>query len=239
MCAVVLAAGKGKRMGLRDKNKVTLEVAGKPLVLKTLKIISQAGIKNVVVVVGFAKDSVIKLLGSAVKIAEQKKRLGTGHAVKTALEKIPDRAREILVLYGDDSFLYTPEILRQVYLVHQKSGNQLTFVTTEVENPSGLGRILRDKQGQLLGIVEEKDASPTQKQVREINSSCYLFSKDFLARFIGKIPKSPTTGEYYLTSLIELALKANLKVEAFNLKELRWRGVNTPKELAEAQTLLN
>jgi len=235
--AVVLAAGKGTRMKSRDRNKVALEIAGVPMLKRTIANIRGAGIDHVMIVVGFAKESVTKLLDPDIHIAHQRKRLGTGHAVKIALEGI-SQARDVLVLYGDDSYMYNAEIIKNLYKAHTFSNATLTFLTLEVEDPKGLGRIVRGKNKEVVGIVEEKDATEAQKKITEINPACYIFSFEFLKKNIARIPKSHVTHEYYLTSLIEMAVEQEVKIETVTVRDLKWRGVNTPEELKEAEQLI-
>lgn len=235
--ALILAAGKGKRLNSRGKNKVTLDLAGVPILTRTIRNIRKSKIRNIMVVVGYAKDSVTKILDPSIHTVVQQKRLGTGHAVKVALEKIPP-TKNILILYGDDSYLYNANILQNLYKTHMLSEATVTFLTLEVKNPTGLGRIIRDKKNNVTGIVEERDASPMQKKIKEINPACYIFTYDFLKKNISKIPKSPVSGEYYLTYLIELAVRKGVKIETVMVKNLTWRGINTIEELQEAEKLV-
>lgn len=237
---IILAAGKGKRMNSSGSvNKVTLNVVGKPIIQRSIEILKAAGVKHIVVVVGFAKKSVLKLLDKDILAAEQKKRLGTGNAIKAALKTIPKSVKFVLVLYGDDSFMYSPQTFKNLYQKHLKSGAEITFITTIKKDAFGLGRIVRDKKGNLIGIVEEKNATENQKRIKEINLGGFLFHLDFLRKNIGKISKNKVTGEYYITEMVEIALKQNLKVETFRILDLKWRGVNTPQDLAEAEKILS
>jgi len=237
---VILAAGKGKRINAnRNRNKVTYEVAGKPMLLRTVQIVKNTGVENILIVVGFAKDSILRLLDKGVNTVEQRKRLGTGHALKVALKKIPKNAEDVLVLNGDDSFLYSSDILNKLLIIHKENNSKLTFLTMEIENPYGLGRVLRDKNGNVKGIIEEKDATEKERKIKEINPACYLFACDFLRKYINKIPKSKVSGEYYLVSLVEMAVKNSEKIETLKLKNLKWRGVNTMDELKQAEKFLS
>lgn len=238
LCAVILAGGKGKRMNATVNNKVTYAVAGEPIIQRILKKITSAGIDNIVVVVGHAKNSVIKLLPKEVLIAHQTKRLGTGHATKAALSQIPKDTKNVLVLYGDDAFWYSPKHFQELIALHNSSNATVTFCTTNVENPFGLGRIIRDKSGNVTGIVEEKNATDKQRKIQEVNLGGFLFDKKFLRSNIAKLPKNPLTKEYYLTDMIDLAIKKGEKVEALNLANFTWRGINTPDELKLAEELL-
>jgi bifunctional UDP-N-acetylglucosamine pyrophosphorylase / glucosamine-1-phosphate N-acetyltransferase len=236
--AIILAAGQGKRMESTTANKVTLSLAGKPMILYTADLLLELQVSSIVVVVGFAKESVESLLKDRAIFAEQTERLGTAHAVQAALEKMPTNVRDILILQGDDSAFYKKELIESLAKKHFKSNSSFTFLTIEVDNPTGLGRILRDKNGNLKGIVEEKDATDAQKQIREINPACYVASIAFLRKYLSQVEKSTVTGEYYLTSLIDIGIRNKEIVETLAAGRIPWRGVNTPKELQEAEDLI-
>lgn len=236
--AIILAAGKGKRMQTEGKNKVTYKVAGVPMIVRSLRILRKTGIRDFIVVVGFAKESVLKLLKKDIHIVYQRFGLGTGNAVGVAMKEIPKDAEDILVLNGDDSFFYSDKILRDLYARHKEKGSKVSFLTVEVEDPTGLGRIIRDENDEVSGIIEEKDATPKLRKIKEINPACYIFDASFLRKNLKKIPKSPVTGEYYLTSLVHIAVEEKEKTETLRLKNFHWRGVNTPQELEEAERIV-
>lgn len=238
ICAVVLAAGKGTRMKLKSKNKAACEIGGIPMISRTIANLRLAKIENIVVVVGHAKDSILPLLDNKIKIAYQKRRLGTGHAVKTSLKDLPAGTEAVLVLNSDDSFMLNPESLQKIFDLYREKAPALCFLTTEVDNPTGLGRIVRDRQDKVVGIIEEKSADDRQKKIKEINPACYLFQLKFLKKFLPKIRKNPLKGEYYLTDLIGLAVENGERIEALKDNRLKWRGVNTAEELKEAEQIL-
>lgn len=237
VCAIVMAAGRGTRMNSQTVNKVALPLAGKPIISHTVENLKNAGIKNIVVVVGFAKDSVIQHLSDDIIIAEQKEQLGTGHAVKVALEKV-NNARTILVLNGDDSYVFSSEIIQELYKKHNSNHSVISFLTLIMNNPTGLGRILRNSNNEVVGIIEEKDATFEQKKIKEINPACYMFDFEFLKSKLETLQPSPVTGEYYITSLIEQAFNENQKISTHTVEGLNWRGINTPEELKEAEKLI-
>lgn len=236
--AIILAAGKGKRMQSRKTNKVVFPIGDRPMVNHSVALLKKSTISTVVVVVGFAKKSVIDALhGEDIIFAEQSRRLGTAHALRCGLKKMPQPITDVLVVQGDDSAFYTPEILRRLLVSHFRSGAALTFLTIELSNPSGLGRIVRDQSGNVRAVIEEKDATNEQKLIREVNPACYVFRVDFLQQYLRVVKKSAITGEYYLTSLIDIAIRYNKKIETVRAGALPWRGVNTREELEEAQVL--
>ena len=240
--AIILAAGKGKRMNSTDVNKVTLNLANKPIILRIVEFMHSVDINDIVVVVGFAKESVISALdGQDVLFAEQKELLGTGHAAQMALDTIPEDVTDVFVVYGDDAVFYRDDhrdIMQRLFDKHLSSEAAFTFLTIEQDDPTALGRIVRKADGSLEAIVEEKDATEEQKKITEINPGCFVFSVAFLKEYLPQVHKSSATGEYYLTSLIDLAIHAGLQVDTLQGGNLAWRGVNTVEELAEAEKLL-
>ncbi|MBI2613631.1 MAG: NTP transferase domain-containing protein [Candidatus Levybacteria bacterium] len=237
IAAIILAAGKGKRMKSKYINKVVVSLGDKHMILHAVDRLKGLLINPIIVVVGFAKESVMKVLDGKVIFAEQAKRLGTAHAVMCGLKKVPQDVDAVLVLNGDDSAFYTSEIIEKLIKTHQDSSAALSFLTITVDNPSGLGRVVRDNNGKIMGIVEEKDATEKQRGISEINPACYTFNISFLKKYLDKIKKSDVTGEYYLTSLIDAAIKNNEKVESVPCGKILWRGINTPEELKEAERL--
>lgn len=237
IAAIILAAGKGRRMKSKEINKVVFTLGNKQMILHTIERLNRLFINSIVVVVGFARESVMKVLEGRVVFAQQEKRLGTAHAVVCALKKLPRDVQTVLVLNGDDSAFYTQDLIEKLIGTHWEKNAALSFLTIIVDNPKGLGRIIRDNSGKAVGIVEEKDATISQRKIREINPACYIFEVCFLKKYLGKVKKSPVSGEYYLTSLIDIAIKNNQKIEAVSGGKIIWRGINTPEELKEAERL--
>lgn len=237
IAAIILAAGKGKRMNSEKTNKVVTTLGSKQMILHTIDRLHGLLISPIIVVVGFAKESVMNLLDNRVIFADQNKRLGTAHAVMCALKKLPEDIDTVLVLNGDDSAFYTEDVIKNLINTHNNEKSALSFLTITVENPAGLGRVVRGKDGKVMGIIEEKDATVEQRKINEINPACYIFEVSFLREYLKKVKKSPISGEYYLTSLIDIALRNGQKVEAVMGGKILWRGINTPEELKEAQKL--
>lgn len=235
--AIILAAGRGSRMKSKNVNKVAMHLADKPMILHTVDLLKNLKIKNIVVVVGFAKKSVMELLDGNVIFADQKKRLGTAHAVSVALKKVDKDITDVIVLNGDDSAFYTQKIINELLDKHEKEKSSFTFLTIEKENPFGLGRVVRDDKGNVAAVVEEKDATDSQRKITEVNPGCYVFSTEFLKKYLPKVEKSEITKEYYLTSLIGIGINNKEKIETVKAGNLLWRGVNTKEELGEAHSL--
>lgn len=239
LTGIILAAGKGTRMNSTDKNKVALEVKGEPMLARTIRILRSAGVSNIVVVVGFAKNSVLPLLDDKVIVAEQKEQLGTGHAVMSALPFVPEGTENILIVYGDDSFLHTPQTFQSLYQTHTANNAKISFITMYMDNPTGFGRILRDENDNVIGIVEEKNASDEQKRIKEINLGCYVINKKYLEDNIRDIHKNLVTGEYYITDIIDIISHHKGKIATYRLIGEKWRGVNTREDLVEAENLFS
>jgi len=236
--AIILAAGRGKRMNSKIVNKVTLPLANKPLILHSIELLEKMDFAQIIVVVGFAKESVKNILkDSRVLFAEQKKRLGTAHAVKSALSKLNPSITDVLVIQGDDSHFYKQETISKLTNEHFSSNANMTFLTLDAASPTGLGRIVRNKTGDVVAIVEEKDATDKIRKITEVNPACYMFRVSFLKKYLGSIKKSKVTGEYYLTSLIDIALKNKESISTLKEGKMFWRGINTKEELEEAERI--
>ncbi len=237
IAVIVLAAGKGTRMNSTDKNKVASDIAGKPLILRSFENLVAQGFKNLFFVVGFAKESVFEILGSRVNYIEQIEQMGTGHAVLTALKALPANFKKVLVVQGDDSAFYADDILIKFLEAQSKRGYKVSLMTTEVEDPTGLGRVIRDtrQKNHAIEIIEHKVATENQKKIKEINTGCWIFDREFIDNNIGKIQKNPVSGEYYLTDILKIAVDQGLPVFAFCIPHKYFHGVNTPQELEEAR----
>lgn len=234
--AIVLAAGRGSRMQAKNKNKVAFKVGGQPMITHTVDHLRAAGINQIIAVVGYQADSVRAALGDQVVYAVQPEQLGTGDAVKAALPYLPRGADTILTIYGDDSAFYPPALFEVMVAKKHNLGCDLLFLTIHKDNPIGLGRIVRDSHGQILRIVEEKNANAAEKQIQEINTGFYCFDRSFLETGLSEIRQNPLTGEYYLTDMVEIALRRGKRVEAFFVRDDSiWHGVNNRSDFARAQ----
>lgn len=239
IAAIILAAGKGKRMKSKQVNKVVVPLGNKQMILHTVDRLGELLINPIIVVVGFAKESVMKVLEGRVVFVQQNKRLGTAHAVLCVLKRLPRDIQTVLVLNGDDSAFYTKDIIETLLESHWRENAALSFLTIIVDNPIGLGRVIRGSNGKVTGIVEEKDATDRERKIKEINPACYIFEVSFLRQYLKRVKKSSISGEYYLTSLIDIAIKNKEKLIAVASGKILWRGINTPKELKEAEKLFS
>lgn len=234
LAAVVLAAGMGTRMR-SNLPKVLHRAAGSPLISHVLDSARQAGISDIVLVVGHGRDQVSNALGDSVRYVVQEPQLGTGHALQQATSVMSPMPFRVVVLYGDVP-LVTPETITS--MVSHSEQVAIVVLTAVVPDPTGYGRIVRDDAGRVLAIVEEADTSGTQRGIREINSGLYCFDGDWLLANLGSIQKSPK-GEYYLTDLVAMAVGQGREVRgvlAADAAEVE--GVNNRSQLAEADRVL-
>ncbi|EYB67833.1 bifunctional N-acetylglucosamine-1-phosphate uridyltransferase/glucosamine-1-phosphate acetyltransferase [Deinococcus phoenicis] len=235
---VILAAGQGTRMK-SALPKVLHPVAGRPMVAWAVKAAQELGARKIVVVTGHGAEQVEAALGgSGVQFARQAQQLGTGNAFLVGADALGDTGdADILVLYGDTPLLRT-ETLRALLAAHDAQGSAFTILTGELPDATGYGRILRDAQGHVERIVEEKAATPEEKAVREFNSGVYVMDARApeLAR---RITNQNAAGEYYLTDLLELYRQAGAPVRAFKLDDPdEVMGANDRTQLAQAEAIL-
>ncbi len=232
LCVLILAAGKGTRM-VSNRAKVLHQICGVPMLKMVYRAAAALDPEEVLVVIGQDADRVRDALhGCPVHFVMQEAQLGTGHAVMTARGELSRRDGDVVVLYGD-----TPRIraatLRKLIDHHERSGATTTLLTTRVPDPHGYGRIVRGKDGRVVAIVEEKDATPEQKALSEINPGLYCFQIPYLLDALSKLSNSNAQGEYYLTDLIGIQCREGKSIEAVlheDFEELH--GINTRSELA-------
>ena len=237
--AIILAAGRGSRMKAKTKNKVAFKLGGQPMIVHTVNHLRHAGITHIIVVVGFAANSVRRALGDTVTYAVQKEQLGTGDALKAALPLLPPNVSSVLAVYGDDSAFYPPSLFQEMVSTKTKLGCDLLFLTIRKDDPSGLGRIIRDSSGRILRIVEEKNATVEEKKIQEINTGFYCFNRAFLTQYLDQINQNPLTGEYYLTDMVEIALAHATRAEALYVADDSiWHGVNNRRDFLKARAKL-
>ncbi len=214
-CAVVLAAGKGTRMN-SDLPKVLCQVVGKPMIHFVLDALEKAGIHRHVVVVGHEAEAVRAELAQRdgqIDFALQQPQLGTGHAVQICREFLQDQTGPTIVVAGD-SPLIQPASLSKLLEHFQQTQPALLLGTLHKDDPTGLGRIVRDADGAFVGIVEHKDASPEQLEITEVNMSTYLFNTPDLLEVLTRLSNDNAQHEYYLTDCAKLLRQAGRIVEA-------------------------
>ena len=204
--AIILAAGKGTRMQ-SDLPKVMHEVGGRPMLHWVVDACRAAGAERIVVVVGFKGDLVRASLADAsdIEFVEQSEQLGTGHAVDQARPAFADRGgHDVFVLCGDGPLIRT-ETLETLLATHRAASADATLATAQIDDPSGYGRILRDPAGDFERIVEQKDATPGQLEIREVNPSYYCFRAGPLFDRLARTGNDNANGEYYVTDVFGIA----------------------------------
>ena len=210
--AIVMAAGKGTRM--KSKNsKLVQKIYGKEIVKRAVENAEKAGVKDIVAVVGYKKEGVMKVLGDNIKYAFQDEMLGTGHAVMQAKEYLKGKKGKVLVLNGDVP-LIRPETLNKLIEKSIENKEYATLLTAIYDDPTGYGRIVRDEGGNIEGIVEEKDTTAEQKKITEINAGIYCFDIEALLEALEKITPNNKQGEYYITDVIQIMNNRGLKTGA-------------------------
>lgn len=235
---IILAAGKGTRMK-SEKAKVLHEIGGNSLLSYVLKASRELEADKTIVVVGHQSHTVKEAFpGKDVVFVEQKEQLGTGHAVMQAEKALKGFKGNILILSGDVP-LITLETLKGLMDVHSKSRATLTVLTSEPENPSGYGRIVKDSKGNIKKIVEEKDASAVEKKIREINTGIYSVASEFLFNALKEIKPKNVQKEYYLTDIVGIAVKDKKTAATHKTADFKEvMGINSRSELAEAERIL-
>ncbi|MFD1957237.1 bifunctional UDP-N-acetylglucosamine diphosphorylase/glucosamine-1-phosphate N-acetyltransferase GlmU [Paenibacillus thailandensis] len=235
--AIVLAAGQGKRMKSK-LYKVLHQVAGKPMVGHVLHTVGQVECERTVVIVGHGAEAVKSYLGDAAEYVLQEQQCGTGHAVRQA-EPLLGAEEGLTVVICGDTPLVKAESIQAMKELHLKSGAAATIMTAVFDNPAGYGRIIRGADGTVERIVEQKDCSPQEAAVREINTGTYIFDNKKLFAALAKVTNDNAQGEYYLTDVIRIFREAGENIQGWctddNAEAI---GVNDRIALAEAEKLM-
>lgn len=210
--AIVMGAGKGKRMK-SNKSKLVHKIYGKELIRRAVDTAQKADIKEIITVVGYKKEQVQEVLKDEVKYAVQEEMLGTGHAVMQAIGYLENKKGKVLVLNGDVPLL-RPETLNKIIEKSIENKEYATLLTAVYDNPKGYGRIVRDEGGNIKAIIEEKDATEEQKEIKEINAGVYCFDIEELLKALKEITPNNAQGEYYLTDVIKIMNDKGLKTGA-------------------------
>ena len=237
LTAVILAAGKGTRMKSKLP-KVLHKVGGHPMLEHVMDAAEAAGCRDNVVVIGHGAELVRELVGGRARIALQAEQLGTGHAVLQAADTLKDFTGTVMILCGDTPLLEAEE-LQKFYAEHVKSGAAATVMSAMMEDPFGYGRILRDANGDVAGIVEQKDASEEQKLIKEINTGNYCVEAPLLFEVLRTLGNNNAQGEYYLTDVLAKLRAMGKKVGGVVTADSEMiMGVNSRRQLAEAESVM-
>lgn len=234
--AIILAAGKGKRMA-SDLPKVLLPVCGRPMIRYVIDAVRAAGVGHVLVVVGYRGDLVRQELAGdlGIEFVEQTEQLGTGHAVMMCREALVGHDGPVLILAGDSPLVQVSSL--RALLAEFAARRAACLLGTAVKpDPKGLGRIVRNADGQFQAIVEEKDATPRQRAITEVNLSTYVFEAAALLSALQRLTANNVQGEYYLTDCPGVLKAAGNCVEALCLLQpCETLSINTPAELAAVE----
>ena len=235
--AIVLAAGKDTRM-TSNKSKMIQKIYGKEMVKRVVDTAKKAGIENVITVVGHLKEQIVELLQEEVKYAYQEEALGTGHAVMQAAKYLEGRKGKAIILYGDVPIIRDTTIKKM--LTRSIENNVYAMLLTAVcDTPIGYGRIVRDNSGNIKAIIEEREASDEQRQIREINSGIYCFDIEALNDALKEITTDNVKNEYYLTDVIRIMYNKGLKISTVVVDDnTEIFGVNDKKQLAAITSIL-
>ncbi len=238
--AIVMAAGKGTRMK-SDLPKVLVPARDRPMVEYVIDALQAGGVEKIVVVVGYRADDVKKALAhrKAVEFVLQAEQLGTGHAVSCAREHLASHDGPVMVVAGDSPMMRSASISRLLGEYVRRPAACI-LGTAHKDHPAGLGRILRDPQGAFRGIVEEKDASPEEKRITEVNMSYYVFRAADLLESLQHVRADNAQREYYLTDCPGVLLRLGKEVRALAvLDPVESLSVNTIDELAVVEAALS
>ena len=233
---LILAAGKGTRMG-SDLPKVLHTIHGRPLLDYVIDAALKIRSENVIVIIGHQADLVRETFaGRNLIFVEQLEQLGTGHAVLQARHVLSHYQGNILILCGDVPLL-SAEILQQFIAEHVSSHASLSVLTTLLDDPQGYGRVVKKEGTQkIVRIVEERDAAPEERLIKEINTGIYLVECSFLLDAVSRITNTNKQKEYYLTDIVEIANGDGLSVHACLTADAQSvMGINTPEDLQRAE----
>ncbi|MBL8746790.1 MAG: NTP transferase domain-containing protein [Phycisphaerae bacterium] len=245
--AIILAAGKGTRMK-SDLPKVAHQVAGRSMVEWVADACVEAGCSRIVVVVGYQQGVIRRIFDGwsnprcTLEFAEQTEQLGTGHAVRCAEALFAHEKRspgnDVFVLAGDGP-LIRPETLAALLERHRSTGASAALATSVIADSTGYGRIVRDPSGRFVGIVEQKNATPDQLTIREVNPSYYCFDAKDVFAALDKVTRDAVSGEFYITDVPALLMKSGRRVEVIDaVPPEDVLSINTPEQLAEVDRIL-
>lgn len=238
--AVILAAGKGTRMKSKnaEKTKVSFEIMGKTLLDYVLDTLAPLNFTKMVTIVGHGGEYTKKIINGRTETAYQEKQLGTGHAVMQARLFLENEEGTTIIMCGDTP-LFQTETIRKLLIHHIENKNDVTILSAVVDNPYGYGRIVRGDNGDVYGIVEQSDATPTIAKIKEVNTGVCVFNNKKLFEHLSDLSGNNAKGEYYLTDMIEIFRKLGFKVGASIMDDYReMLGINDRVQLAEAGEIL-
>jgi len=234
--AIILAGGKGTRMK-SDLPKVLFDLYGKSVIRHSIDNVREAGITDVIVVVGHRRDLVKEHLGDGVRFAVQKEQLGTGHALQQALPLLEEATDSVVVCYGDMPFL-SPATFRALIDARSRPGVSASILTMELENPPDFGRVVRDGYGRVRKVVEVKDCTPEELEIKEFNVGVYCLGADALRWALPRLSRDNAQDEYYLTDVVGILTGGGRHVETVRTDRIEETlGINDRADLELAERL--
>ncbi len=235
VAAIILAAGKGTRMK-SNRAKVLHDIAGVPMIRYVVET-ALTVLDDVVVVIGHEAEAVQKALAAypRLRFAVQENQLGTGHAVVCAIPEVSSGTQDVVVLCGDTP-LMRPTTVRGLIDQHRARESDLTLIATTFTEPFGYGRIVSDAHGNAMRIIEESDASESEKRIRIVNTGTYCINIAFLKKALAGLKNDNVQGEFYLTDVVEWAYQDGKPAVLLEINDtIQVIGVNTREELAKAE----
>lgn len=238
LAVIILAAGKGVRMK-SDLPKVFHEILGEPMLTYVLETVKKLNPSQTYLIVGHKRDLIMDYYKEwDLKFVVQQEQLGTGHAVMQVKPHLEDFSGTVLVLAGDVPLL-SEKTLSKLIDFHLKNKGAATDLTAELEDAGNYGRIVRNEKGEILKIVEKKDASAEELKIKEINTGTFCFDKDALFNALAEVRAENAQQEYYLTDTLEILKKKGLPVFAFRAEDSsETLGINTKEELVSVEKIL-
>lgn len=237
-CAVILAGGKGTRMKANCP-KVMCKVLFEPMIKYVIDAVKEAGAEDICVITGYMHETLEEYLPKGIKTALQAPQLGTGHAVMQANDFIEAHKDDDILILNGDGPLMDAETINKAYDYHKDNDNAITLISAIVEDTEGIGHIKRDEKGNLLRIVEHKDATEEEKQINESNAGCYWFKGEDLLYALSNITNNNVQHEYYLTDSLEILLNQGKNAGAYVVENSEVvLGANDRKQLNDLNTIM-
>ncbi|HRX17276.1 MAG TPA: NTP transferase domain-containing protein [Spirochaetota bacterium] len=238
MRAIILAAGKGVRMN-SSLPKVLHRINNVPLVQHVINSLNKINVESICVIVGYKADEVQKEIGDSVLYAYQKEQLGTGHAVLQAESCFKNYNGPVIITCGDAPFI-TPQSFKDMLSLCDDEKCKASVLTMICENPNGYGRIIKDKNGDVAEIVEEKDATDSIKQIKEVNCGTYVVDSCLLFEGLKSVGTDNAQNEYYLPDIVKYIISKGYLVKSAVLSDNREGiGINSKEELKQAEKIYN
>lgn len=234
--AIILAAGKGTRMR-SNQPKVVHDILQKPMLAHVVDHLREAQVERIIAIVGHEADKVKECV-TGVEFVYQNEQLGTGHAVLQAEQLLADVDGNTMVICGDTPLIYA-ETIENIFNYHEAQRAKATILTAQVDNPTGYGRIIRDQTEHVLGSVEEKDASPQERLIQEINTGTYCFAIKELFWALNQVTNDNAQGEYYLPDVLKILADADYPVRGYKTNDFEQTlGINDRVALANAERIM-